>query len=139
MPDCAWIYHPIRSKQWLPNCCVCKEPVFLERSKTDEYGQAVHEECYVLRVRSKAGFSTTLGLCRTQQTSVPVTGLTTPPWQRYEICRAAMSDASIATLPITPKAKSSCCSRSNPSYATDATPSPRQILSNRITTALTRA
>lgn len=49
----TWIYHPIRSQQWLPICCICDDPVLLERSKTDEYGQAVHEECYVLKVCSK--------------------------------------------------------------------------------------
>jgi len=28
-------------------CCICAEPVPLEVSKTNEYGQAVHESCYV--------------------------------------------------------------------------------------------
>src|SRR5579864_3038909 len=39
-----------RSSQPLPPCCICNRPVPLEISKTDEYGQAVHEECYVLKV-----------------------------------------------------------------------------------------
>jgi len=56
MPVYTWIYHPIRSEQWLPSCCICNDPIPLERSKTDEYGQAVHEECYVLKVCSKAEF-----------------------------------------------------------------------------------
>src|ERR1700676_787938 len=56
MPVYRWIYHPIRSKPWLPSCCVCNAPVPLERSKTDEYGQAIHEECYVLKVCSKVEF-----------------------------------------------------------------------------------
>ena len=32
---------------WLPLCAICKQPVGLERSKADEHGSAVHEECYV--------------------------------------------------------------------------------------------
>jgi hypothetical protein len=40
--------------QRLPSCCICNDPVLLETSNTDEYGQAVHEECYVLKVCSKA-------------------------------------------------------------------------------------
>ncbi len=31
-------------------CCICKEPVTLEESKTDERGQAVHENCYIWTV-----------------------------------------------------------------------------------------
>jgi hypothetical protein len=29
----------------IPLCSRCKQPVDLETSKTDEYGQAIHEEC----------------------------------------------------------------------------------------------
>jgi anti-sigma regulatory factor (Ser/Thr protein kinase) len=39
-----------RGSQELPGCCICNSPVPLETSKTDENGQAVHEECYVLKV-----------------------------------------------------------------------------------------
>ena len=39
-----------RGTQRLPGCCICNSPVPLETSKTDENGQAVHEECYVLKV-----------------------------------------------------------------------------------------
>jgi len=28
-------------------CCICAAPILLETSKTDERGEAVHEECYV--------------------------------------------------------------------------------------------
>jgi hypothetical protein len=35
---------------WLPRCFICKESVNLEVSKTDEYGRAVHENCYVWHV-----------------------------------------------------------------------------------------
>jgi hypothetical protein len=30
-----------------PDCGICKESVNLEESKTEEYEQAIHEECYV--------------------------------------------------------------------------------------------
>jgi anti-sigma regulatory factor (Ser/Thr protein kinase) len=40
----------------LPACCICNSPVPLETSKTEEYGQAVHEECYVLKVCSESEF-----------------------------------------------------------------------------------
>jgi two-component sensor histidine kinase len=40
--------------QRLPGCCICKSPVLLESSKTDENGQAVHEDCYVLKVAAVA-------------------------------------------------------------------------------------
>jgi anti-sigma regulatory factor (Ser/Thr protein kinase) len=45
-----------RGTHRLPGCCICNSPVLLETSKTDEYGQAVHEECYVLKVCSVAEF-----------------------------------------------------------------------------------
>ena len=28
-------------------CAICKKPVNLTESKADEYGQVVHEDCYV--------------------------------------------------------------------------------------------
>lgn len=41
----------------LPRCAICKESVTLEESKTDERGQAVHENCYVwtFALRKKQG------------------------------------------------------------------------------------
>jgi hypothetical protein len=33
--------------QWRPDCVICKESLKLEESKANEYGQAVHEKCYV--------------------------------------------------------------------------------------------
>jgi Histidine kinase/Histidine kinase-, DNA gyrase B-, and HSP90-like ATPase len=45
-----------RGTQRLPGCGICNRPVLLEASKTDEYGQAVHEECYVLNLCSVAEF-----------------------------------------------------------------------------------
>jgi hypothetical protein len=46
-----WIRRQVRSE--LPTCSICNESVELETTKTDEYGKAIHEECYVLKVRLK--------------------------------------------------------------------------------------
>lgn len=35
------------------NCSICYKPVALETAKTDEVGQAVHEECYLLNLGIK--------------------------------------------------------------------------------------
>jgi hypothetical protein len=32
------------------NCSICNQPVALEIAKTDDFGQAVHEECYVFKL-----------------------------------------------------------------------------------------
>jgi hypothetical protein len=40
----------ISEGQWRPPCAICKESVELEESKTDEYGRAIHEECYVSKL-----------------------------------------------------------------------------------------
>ena len=37
----------------LPICSLCDEPVQIETAKTDENGDAVHEDCYVVKMRSK--------------------------------------------------------------------------------------
>ena len=37
-----------------PICFVCKKPVPLETAKTEEHGLAVHEQCYLLRIKSSA-------------------------------------------------------------------------------------
>lgn len=31
------------------NCSICEKPVDLKTAKTNESGQTVHEECYVVR------------------------------------------------------------------------------------------
>jgi hypothetical protein len=41
--------HP-KQLAYLP-CSICGNPVRLETSKTDELGNAVHEECYITKVR----------------------------------------------------------------------------------------
>jgi hypothetical protein len=38
----------------LPLCSICVKPVPLETCKTDEGGKAVHEECYVLKLKQSA-------------------------------------------------------------------------------------
>jgi anti-sigma regulatory factor (Ser/Thr protein kinase) len=45
-----------KGSQPLPACCICNSPVLLETNKTDEDGQAVHEDCYVLKLRPVAEF-----------------------------------------------------------------------------------
>lgn len=35
------------------SCAVCKEPVNLEESKTDEHGRAIHENCYIWTVKNR--------------------------------------------------------------------------------------
>jgi len=45
----------------LPRCSLCDKPVLLETSKTDEYGKALHEECYALKMRLKQAISTPEG------------------------------------------------------------------------------
>jgi hypothetical protein len=32
-------------------CCICGRAIALETAKTNEYGCALHEECYVLRLQ----------------------------------------------------------------------------------------
>jgi two-component sensor histidine kinase len=52
--DCCQMTVPSIHAQQLPGCCICNSPVPLETSRTDENGQAVHEECYVLKVCAAA-------------------------------------------------------------------------------------
>lgn len=41
----------ILNKQGFPACPICNRPVDLESAKADENGHAIHEECYLLRLR----------------------------------------------------------------------------------------
>jgi len=41
---------PLSDSQWSPECVICKKSVRLEESKADEYGQAIHGECYVAKI-----------------------------------------------------------------------------------------
>jgi hypothetical protein len=36
------------------NCSICNRPIALETAKTDEVGQAAHEECYLRKLGIKA-------------------------------------------------------------------------------------
>ena len=38
----------------LPICSFCNEPVEIETGKTDDNGNAIHEECYAATLRLKA-------------------------------------------------------------------------------------
>ena len=40
---------PLRPSQLL--CPICGKPVPLESAKTDEHGQSIHEDCYVLKLQ----------------------------------------------------------------------------------------
>ena len=37
----------------VPACAICNKPVPLETAKIDEDGQTVHEQCYVLKIKSE--------------------------------------------------------------------------------------
>jgi hypothetical protein len=37
----------------LPKCSVCNRPVDLENAKTDQHGNAIHEECAVIHITGK--------------------------------------------------------------------------------------
>ncbi len=39
------------SPQWQPVCLICGSQVSLEQAKTDEGGRAVHECCYLLKIK----------------------------------------------------------------------------------------
>jgi hypothetical protein len=43
----------IPQKPALPACPICNKEVLLETAKTDENGHALHEECYLLRLKSE--------------------------------------------------------------------------------------
>ena len=34
-------------------CPICNQPVSLESAKTDEHGLAIHEECYLVKLKPK--------------------------------------------------------------------------------------
>jgi hypothetical protein len=40
------------SPSFLPICHICNKPVALELARADEQGRIVHEECYLLKIRS---------------------------------------------------------------------------------------
>lgn len=93
MSDHTRLYHPVpRGTQWLPSCRICNDPVLLETSKTDEHGQAVHEECYVLNLSLKADFLNGSG-------SVPGPANRHAPYQPCEATVAEDRDSPISRQP----------------------------------------
>lgn len=40
-------------------CAICSQPVPLETAKTDGYGKAIHEECFLASLRGKTAASGT--------------------------------------------------------------------------------
>lgn len=66
--------------QWYPLCAICKQFVPLEVSKVDECGLAVHEECYVAKLRrtpTGQGVGPTKTLARSAYTAARFA----PVWQ----------------------------------------------------------
>jgi hypothetical protein len=66
-------------QSWLPRCVICKQAVDLTESKTDEQGQAVHEDCYVSTLVSPKepvahGFELAIGLFLAGAASLHATG-----------------------------------------------------------------
>jgi hypothetical protein len=41
-----------QSAEFSPMCPICGEPVRLEEAMTDEDGRAIHEDCYVVNLKS---------------------------------------------------------------------------------------
>jgi hypothetical protein len=54
-------------ERWFPQCAICQIAVSLEECKTDESGQAVHEDCYI---RAIVGHAPLAGLGLLQAQSV---------------------------------------------------------------------
>ena len=60
------IYESRAIESLLPNrishvlaCRICRKPVAVETAKTDSYGQAVHEECYLVSLTQRTSVSRT--------------------------------------------------------------------------------
>lgn len=43
-----------QSAAYSPICPLCREPIRLEDAKTDEDGQAIHENCYLASLKGTA-------------------------------------------------------------------------------------
>lgn len=55
--------HKVSNDQlrWTPLCCICYQPVRIENSNTDEHGLAVHENCYLLKLKMQRAIADPLG------------------------------------------------------------------------------
>ena len=49
------------------NCSICGKPVAIETAKTDEAGQAAHDECYLLKLGINPGRSPVHGSKKVQR------------------------------------------------------------------------
>ena len=45
---------PASAAAWLVKCTICGHPIALEMAKADEHGAAVHEGCYLFKLRTKS-------------------------------------------------------------------------------------
>jgi hypothetical protein len=52
-PNSASAEAPLSSPSEISRCSICTLPVSLEAAKADEFGRAIHEECYALKMRMK--------------------------------------------------------------------------------------
>jgi hypothetical protein len=44
---------PFRNSSKTVRCSICEKAVNIESAKGDEYGRAIHEECYALKIKLK--------------------------------------------------------------------------------------
>jgi hypothetical protein len=44
---------PLRNSSETVRCSICEKAVSLDSAKADEYGRAIHEECYALKIKLK--------------------------------------------------------------------------------------
>ena len=49
----ASVKSPFKSASETVRCSICEKPVSLQSAKADEYGRAIHEECYTLKMKLK--------------------------------------------------------------------------------------
>jgi hypothetical protein len=55
--------HSVRvNSRWVPTCVLCNNPVEIETCKVDERGKAIHEECYLRKIRRKSTSKASWGL-----------------------------------------------------------------------------
>jgi hypothetical protein len=54
--------YPSDVSVWVASCALCNNPVELETCNTDESGRMVHEECYVVKIRSTQALPAFVGV-----------------------------------------------------------------------------
>jgi len=67
-------------------CCICAGPISLENCKTDESGEAVHEDCYVRQTIAefRAAGVAIMPLFRDEPERIP------PPWLELAYTRLTL-------------------------------------------------